>query len=80
MYNPYNWKIQESKKKVDMKMPVYPGPMFFECILDELGRVSNELEMTRLEYERLKKDFEEAEEHLENLERRKFTLIQKMYD
>lgn len=80
MYNPYNWNIQESKKKIKMDMPVYPGPMVFNCILDELGRVSNELEMTRLKYAELKKDFEATEKQLNLLEDRKMSLIRKMCD
>lgn len=80
MYNPYNWTINKSYKKKEMKMPVYPGPMVFNCILDELGKVSNELEITRLEYARLKKDFEETEKQLIFLENKKDSLIKKMYD
>lgn len=81
MYNPYNWNIKNNKKKPDMKMDVFPGSMTgFHCILEELGRVSNELEMTRIKYMRLKKDFEETEDEMAFLENKKKALIEKIYE
>lgn len=80
MYNPYNWTKKEKNNDVEMEMPVFPGAMGYNCILNELAQVSNELEMARLKYNELKKDFEETEEQLSSLEYKKKDLMKRMYD
>lgn len=80
MYNPYNWNVNKIKSDSELDMPIYPGPMVYNCILDELGKVSNELEMTRLKYLELKRDFKKTEKRLNMLEDRRNMLIKKMVD
>lgn len=77
-HNPYNWGIEKKRENIEMKMPYYPGVMDFRCILDELTQVSNELEITRLKYDELKRDFENTEKQLSVLESRKEYLIKKI--
>ena len=52
MYNPYNWKINKENEE--------PKPaMTYECVLNELGYVCTELDIKKIEHEKLLKDLED---------------------
>lgn len=68
MYNPYNWKIEKEKKnEIESK-----------CILDELGYVSTELDISRLKQSRLKERLNKVNEEIIFLEDRKLSLIKQL--
>ena len=75
-YNPYNWNIRAIEKK--MNMPVFPGSMIYNCVLDELGHVCTELDMAKLHRSELKNELDDLESRICFLEDRKLTLIKKM--
>ena len=53
MYNPYNWKINRKKDKV--------------CILEQLTRVSNEIDMEEIQIEKNRKNIDLLTEKKLNL-------------
>ena len=68
MYNPYNWKIEKEKKnKLESK-----------CILDELGCISTELDISRLKQSRLKERLNKVNDEIIFLEEKKLYLIKKL--
>ena len=73
MYNPYNWKMH---KKEDIPKP--KPTLIYNCALEELGYVSMELDLKKLEQIKLKKALEEVNEEIVQLERKKVNLFNKL--
>ena len=63
MYNPYNWTIKKNDD-VEMRMDTIPGGMNpLKCILEEIGTVSNLIELKKIESVRLEKELKETIEN-----------------
>ena len=73
MYNPYNWKMY---KREDIPKP--RPELVYNCVLNELGYISTELDMARLKHIDLKKELKEVEEEMIRLEDRKLYLINQL--
>lgn len=81
MYNPYNWNIRTSDGKIlakkDKKMTPKPQ-LVYNCILNELGYVGNDIDALRIKRIRLEKELTECDEEIIKLEQKKLHLINKL--
>ena len=68
-YNYYNWKV--IKKDTPSPKP----QLIYNCVLDELGNVSNELDMAKLKRIRLESELKEANIDVQRLKDRKSFLL-----
>ena len=73
MYNPYNWKIKKEMhdEKSDLKC---------NCILEELGCISNELDMTRARHVEVKNELSELNKKIIQLEEKKRNIFNKILE
>ena len=87
MYNPYNWNIRTiTSKDVSHDKLKTPKPqVVYNCILDELGNIGNDLDAARIDrieieskMNSLKKELEECNKEIIRLEQRKVYLINKL--
>lgn len=76
MYNPYDWEVRK-KNDIGMKMPVVPGSMTKECVLNELTRVSVERDLMNLE---ISKILEEIKVLKSNIEAHEMILEEKLVE
>lgn len=74
-YNPYNWKIVKDN---NVKPFTQCNPSDFACILDELSRICNELDLLEIEEDKLRVDLINAEKKKLSLRQRKDYLLKLM--
>ena len=74
-YNPYNWKIVKNN---NVKPFVQCNPNDFDCILDELSRICNELDLLEIKEDKLRVDLINVEKEKLSLRKRKDYLLKLM--
>ena len=68
MYNPYNWTIKNEKKKNNDN-----------CLIDELTRLSNEIDMCKVERVHLENKLSKCNLKIDELEKKKWALLNKLF-